>query len=40
LALVVPPGRGRLGDRQWWVAAVVAFVSVLAIIIGFALLTV
>jgi hypothetical protein len=40
--IVIPPGRGRRGDWQWWVAAaaVIFVVSVLAIIVGFVLLAV
>jgi len=39
-SVVIPPGRGRRADWQWWVAAAAVFVSVLAIVIGFALLVV
>jgi hypothetical protein len=38
LGAVIPPGRGHRGDWRWWVAAVIALVSVVAVIIGLALL--
>jgi len=36
--LVRPPGKGHRGDWQWWVAAVLVLVSVMAIFVGLQLL--
>jgi hypothetical protein len=37
---VIPPGRDSRGDWQWWLATIVVLVSVVIVIIGFALLVV
>jgi hypothetical protein len=37
-AVVIPPGRGSRGDRQWWIAAIVFLVSLVAVIVGLALM--
>jgi hypothetical protein len=37
-AVVIPPGGGYRGDWQWWVAAVLVLVSVLAVMVGLVLL--
>jgi hypothetical protein len=36
--VVIPPGRDGRGDWQWWLAVVIVLVSVIAVIVGLALL--
>jgi hypothetical protein len=38
--VVIPPGRASRGDWQWWVAAIFVLASIVAIIVGLALLVV